>query len=91
MRYKIPLTEFPEEVEISSRLTPEEKDKPIEEGETRHKHTIDEVGPSFHEKSAKNQKENAKVKSYHRKLKEKYKKPQKRGDKIQNKKSRKKK
>ena len=91
MNYKIPLTEFPEEVEMSSRLTPEEKDKPIEEGETRHKHTIDEVGPSFHEKSAKNQKENAKVKSYHRKLKEKYKKPQKRGDKIQNKKSRKKK
>ncbi|HKL39218.1 MAG TPA: DEAD/DEAH box helicase [Cryomorphaceae bacterium] len=91
MNYKIPLTEFPRAVEISSRLTPEEKDKPIEEGETRHKHTIDEVGPAFHEKSEKNQKENAKVKSYHRKLKAKYKKPQKRGDKIQNKKSRKKK
>jgi ATP-dependent RNA helicase RhlE len=84
MKYKIPISEFPEEVEVSARLTPEEKDKPVDEGETNHKHTTVEVGPSFHEKSEKNQKENAKVKAYHRKLKAKYKKPQKRGDKIQN-------
>jgi len=90
MKRKIPTLEFPEEVEVSARLTPEEKDTPPEEGETNHKHTPIEVGASFHEKSEKNQKENAKVKAYHRKLKEKYKKPQKRGDKIQNAKSKRK-
>lgn len=91
MNYTIPLRDFPEGVAVSSQLTPEEKDKPMEEGETNHKHTVVEAGPSFHEKSAKNQKENAKVKAYHRKLKAKYKKPQKRGDKIQNAKKRRKK
>jgi ATP-dependent RNA helicase RhlE len=84
MNYTIPLNEFPEGVEVSARLTPEEKRKPIEQPEQAHKTSTIEVGASFHEKSAKNSKENAKVKTYHRELKEKYKKPQRRGDKIQN-------
>ncbi|WP_276166366.1 DEAD/DEAH box helicase [Zobellia alginiliquefaciens] len=91
MNYQIPQNEFPETVEISSELIPEEQDKPIDlEEESVNTKTV-ERGPSFHEKSAKNSKQKNKVKSYEKTLKQKYKKPQKRGDKIQNKKSRKKK
>jgi ATP-dependent RNA helicase RhlE len=84
MNYKIPLNEIPEEVEISTQLTPEEKDKPVIQEEQVHKNPTIEVGASFHEKSAKNSKVNAKRKSYRTKLKERYKKPIRRGDKIQN-------
>lgn len=91
MNYTIPFNEFPEEVEVSFQLTPEEKTKPIEQPEQSHRIIAIEVGASFHEKSAKNSKENAKVKTYHRELKEKYKKPLRRGDKIQNAKKKKRK
>ncbi|MRX64496.1 DEAD/DEAH box helicase [Maribacter luteus] len=88
MKYKIPFIELPKEVAVSTQLTPEEELKPIgpEDG-TDKDHGI-ESGAAFHSKSAKNSKEKGGVKSYERKLKKKYKKPQKRGDKIQNKKRR---
>ncbi len=91
MNYTIPFNEFPQEVEISSELTPEEDVKPIDPNEELGEDSAIQKGASFHKKSAKNSKVRAEVKSYERKLKRKYKKPQKRGDKIQNKKSRKKK
>lgn len=84
MDYTIPLIEFPKEVEVTSQLTPEEKDTPIAEQESPHKDSAFEVGASFHEKSAKNSKEKTEKKSYRKTLKERYKKPVRRGDKIQN-------
>jgi len=92
MNYKIPSIEIPEEVEVSTQLTPEEKkilypDQP----EEKELEIIREGGAAFHEKSAKNSKVNAERKSYKRKLQERYKKPIKRGDKIQNMKKKRKK
>lgn len=84
MNYHIPLKEFPEEVKIESRLTPEEKNKPIDLDEQSLKETLPEVGASFHEKSAKNSKVNIAKKPYNKQMKEKFKKPLRRGDKIQN-------
>ena len=84
MNYTIPLNAWPSEVKISSELTPEEKDKPIEPVEKVHKKTASEAGPSHHPKSAKNSKPEVKKKSYSEKMKEKFKKPIRRGDKIQN-------
>jgi ATP-dependent RNA helicase RhlE len=84
MKYKIPLTALPDGVEISSRLTPEEKIKPHDLPEKVHNDKRAVAGGAFHEKSAHNVKEIPKEKAYRRKLKEKYKKPQRRGDKIQN-------
>lgn len=84
MNYTIPFNEFPEEVKVSGKLTPEEKNKPIDPEESNQKRPSTEVGASFHEKSAKNSKGKAQKKSYQQKLKERYKKPIKRGDKIQN-------
>lgn len=90
MNYRIPFNEFPEEVKIASQLTPEEKDKPVEIEEVHVKRSTIEAGASFHEKSAKNSKEQVERKSYNTKMKEKFKKPIRRGDKIQNKKKKKK-
>ena len=91
MNYSIPFNEFPEEVKVASQLTPEEKNKPFEEEEEVHiKKSGDEVGASFHEKLAKNSKEQGERKSYQTKMKEKFKKPIRRGDKIQNKKKKRK-
>jgi len=92
MNYKIPSIEIPEEVEVSTQLTPEEKkilypDQP----EEKEVEIIKEGGAAFQEKSAKNSKVNAERKSYKRKLQERYKKPIKRGDKIQNMKKKRKK
>lgn len=84
MKYAIPTNDWPEEVEVSSKLAPEEKDEPIEQVEPAHNRVFEERGASFHEKSAKNSKEKTKKKSYKQTLKEKYKKPLRRGDKIQN-------
>lgn len=84
MNYTIPLNKWPEEVEMSTRLTPEEKEKPMDSDEPHHKTAVIEVGASTHKKSAKNSKEKTERKSYQKKLKERYKKPIKRGDKIQN-------
>lgn len=84
MNYKIPFNEFPEEVNISHELIPEEEEKPIVVEEIAQKNSNREVGASFHEKSAKNSQVNKERKSYATQMKEKYKKPIKRGDKIQN-------
>ncbi len=92
MDYKIPVVDFPEEVEITNQLTPEERPKKREirtKHHDRHSKT-EETGASFHEKKEKNKKVNLGG-SYKRKLAKKYKKPQRRGDKIQNMKSKKRK
>jgi len=92
MDYTIPFNDIPEGVKMSSQLTPEEKNKPIDHDEIYLQRTELKVGPSFQEKSAKNSKVVVKKKSYNITVKEKYKKPVRRGDKIQNlKKKRKKK
>ncbi|NQV53166.1 MAG: DEAD/DEAH box helicase [Flavobacteriales bacterium] len=90
MQYDIPLSPFPEEVKMSSQLTPEEKPKPLVPEEPSAKDAKSQVGASFHEKSAKNSKVKAEKKSYKTILKERYKKPLRRGDKIQNMKKKKK-
>ena len=84
MNYTIPFNEWPEEVAVSAQLTPEEKDKPLDPEEQHHKNTAHQAGDSFHEKSAKNSKEKTVKISYQKKLKERFKKPVRRGDKIQN-------
>lgn len=86
MNTTIPFNEFPEEVEVTSQLTPEESIKPLIPPEPSDKDSAVKVGASFHEKSAKNSKEKKVKKSYKKKMKERYKKPLRRGDKIQNKK-----
>jgi ATP-dependent RNA helicase RhlE len=93
MKYSIPLKEWPEEVKMSSQLTPEEKHKPIDPDEVYdQKPVVKTGGASVHEKSAKNSRERVEKKSYNESVKERYKKPIRRGDKIQNlKKKRKKK
>lgn len=85
MNYTIPLHEFPAEVAVSTQLTPEEKDKPVDQEEAYYKKsTSKKGGAAFHAKSAKNSKEKPEIKSYAKKLKEKYSKPIRRGDKTQN-------
>ena len=88
MSFEIPKIDFPEEVQKSSELLFEER--PIV-GEVKNPHrnaTKIERGPAFHEKKEKNTKNNSGGKAG---LKaKKYKKPQKRGDKRQNLKSKRK-
>jgi ATP-dependent RNA helicase RhlE len=90
MAYEIPKLEFPEDVEISERLTPEERPKHIERNNP-HTRPADEdaPGPAFHQKSEKNSKENLGG-SYRREIAKKYKKPKTRGDKNYNKRNKKK-
>lgn len=87
MQTSIHQNKLPEEVELSTELTPEEKPRPVDEESTQS--SLTKTGASFHEKKEKNKKTNQKE-SYQQQLKRKYKKPIKRGDKIQNKKSKKK-
>ncbi|MGI9526442.1 MAG: helicase-related protein, partial [Weeksellaceae bacterium] len=94
MHYKIPVVPLPEEVTISRQLIPEETDKEDvqEEGPSHMVKDSDIViGASFHEKSEKNSKVNAKRKSYADQMKEKFKKPLRRGDKTMNMKAKKRK
>jgi ATP-dependent RNA helicase RhlE len=81
MDYKIPVVPFPEEVEITKELIPEERPRSTAPNPHRNIKKVTK-GASFHEKSAKNKKTNQGG-SYLRKMK-KYKKPQTRGDKIAN-------
>lgn len=84
MNYTIPVVELPTELEISRQLTPEEKDKPIDfDAQQLHKNDS-EPRPSTQEKSAKNKKEKTKKVPYKTVLKQRFKKPIRRGDKIQN-------
>ena len=85
MNYKITKVEFPSEVEIAERLTPEERPKE-KEYYNPIKRKTDEFtpGPAFHEKSEKNRKINQGG-SYRREISKKYKKPKTKGDKNYNK------
>lgn len=85
MKYSIPFNAFPDEVEVASQLTPEEMIIPAETEEVPDRKIRVGAGASFHKKSARNSKVKTKRKSYQAKMKEKYKRPIKRGDKIQNK------
>jgi len=90
MNFTIPKIAFPDEVEISEKLTREERP---EEKESHNPHKVTqgfEAGEAFHEKSEKNSKVNSSVKKYSRELAKKYKKPKTRGDKNYNKRNRKK-
>jgi len=91
MNYTIPISNIPEEIEISHQLMDDEKDKPVDEINISDKNSMTEYGASFHKKSAKNSKVKTEKKSYNKTLKEKFKKPIRRGDKIQNMKKKKKK
>lgn len=84
MNYEIPIVTFPSEVEVSAQLTPEEKDKPVEQQEHSDNISLTNTGASFHTKLAKNSKQKSDRKSYTPKLKQKYKKPIRRGDKVLN-------
>jgi ATP-dependent RNA helicase RhlE len=89
MDYKIPVIEIPEQVEISTMLT--EDERPREDGDQSKNRTGLEYvpGPAFHEKSEKNSKTNQGG-SYRREIAKKYKKPKTRGDKNYNKRNKKK-
>ncbi|MEP4534067.1 MAG: DEAD/DEAH box helicase [Cyclobacteriaceae bacterium] len=78
MKYKIPVLPFPEEVEESQELTPEERPKPKEINSAHKHHTLDEKGAAFHEKKDKNKKVNLGG-SYRREIAKKYKKPRTKG------------
>jgi len=83
MNYEIPMLEFPEEVEINHDLIPEERPKLKYQKRYDRNDKKEELTAGFHEKSAKNSKVNLGGK-YRKELGKKYKKPQRRGDKIQN-------
>lgn len=87
MDYRIPQQEFPAEVPVSDELAPEERPKTAGKNYLPSTDRKD-AGPGFHEKLEKNKKVNLGG-SYKRKLAAKYKKPQTRGDKNQNKNKRK--
>lgn len=84
MNYTIPLIEFPEEVKVATQLTPEERDSPLDPDEYYEVKHDPDAGASFHEKSEKNSKVKKERVSYENQLKARYKKPLRRGDKIQN-------
>ncbi len=85
MSYEIPQIPFPDEVELSSELTPEER--PKEEELINHNRNTKHRAPglAFHEKKEKNAKTNQGG-SYKRDKEKKYKKAQTRGDKTYHKK-----
>ncbi len=83
MQYEIPKLELPEEVEIATRLTPEEQPKNYEPDNPTRKTDEHAPGPAFHEKSEKNSKTNQGG-SYRREIAVKYKKPKTKGDKTYN-------
>ncbi len=84
MQYEIPKLELPEEVEIATRLTPEEQPKNYEPNNPNNRGADEHApGPAFHEKSEKNSKTNQGG-SYRREIAKKYKKPKTKGDKTYN-------
>ncbi|MEX0997940.1 MAG: DEAD/DEAH box helicase [Flavobacteriaceae bacterium] len=91
MQLKINTLEMPETVEVSEKLTYEERPvvKEINNPGKRNKNDEDAPGPAFHEKKDKNKKENLGG-SYRREIVKKYKKPKTRGDKNYNKRNKKK-
>ena len=90
MDYKIPLLPFPDEVEISNKLTPDERPNEDLLENRRNRGSNEHVaGEAFHEKSEKNKKTNQGG-SYRREIAKKYKKPKTRGDKNYNRRNKKK-
>ena len=77
MRYSIPLLPLPTDLEISDVLTEDEKPKFYMKTDRVKLPKKKDVGPAFHEKSAKNSKVNQKV-TRKEQMKKKYKKPIKR-------------
>jgi len=82
MAYSIPKSDFPDAVEVSKELTPEEQQKKVVK--VRLESRKNPLGSAFHEKKEKNKKVN-RGGSYKRELAKKYKKPLTRGDKNINK------
>ncbi|MCL4128993.1 UNVERIFIED_CONTAM: hypothetical protein GTU68_065923 [Idotea baltica] len=87
MDYQIPTIDFPEEVEVSLQLTPDEKPR-HKEINTGGNDSRAGLKSGFHEKKDKNKKTNLGGK-YRREIAKKYKKPKTRGDKIRNKRKKK--
>ena len=77
MNYKVPVRELPADLEISDVLTDDEKPKVKMKAHLIAMPRIEDSGPAFHEKSAKNKKVPTKIK-HSDKMKKKYKKPLKR-------------
>ena len=89
MDYEIPVLELPEEVEISTMLTEDERPKE-DENQSKNRTQVEHIpGAAFHERSEKNSKTNQGG-SYRREIAKKYKKPKTRGDKNYNKHNKKK-
>ncbi len=80
MSYTVPVKDLPENLEISTELTEEEKPKVYMKIIQPKKKKVEVKGASFHKKSAKNSKTNVKT-SRKDVMKKKYKKPITRGDK----------
>jgi ATP-dependent RNA helicase RhlE len=80
MKYEVPITALPEDLEISNVLTEDEKPKIFMKTDLIKLPKREDGGGSHHEKSAKNSKVNRKVR-HSDKMKEKYGKPKKRGKK----------
>nr|WP_321236433.1 DEAD/DEAH box helicase [uncultured Psychroserpens sp.] len=89
MDMKVPLLDFPSEVEISKQLIEEERPQIKERYNPTKRRDEDAPGPAFHEKKDKNKKENLGG-SYKFKIAAKYKKPKTKGDKNYNKRNKKK-
>lgn len=91
MKQAVSIVDFPEDVEVSKELTPEERpeSKEIYNPLKRNQDDEDAPGPAFHEKKDKNKKVNLGG-SYQRIISKKYKKPKTRGDKNYNKRNKKK-
>lgn len=84
MDMEIPLLDFPDEVEISEQLTPEERPRPKDTKNPNRNFKRDlEGGGAFHEKKEKNKKTNQGG-SYRPMIAKKYKKPRTRGSKSVN-------
>jgi ATP-dependent RNA helicase RhlE len=90
MDYKIPVLDLPEDIEISTLLTEDERPRE-DQGISKNRTGLEYVpGPAFHEKSEKNSQVNLGG-SYRREIAKKYKKPKTRGDKNYNLRNKKKK
>ncbi|MCK8481189.1 DEAD/DEAH box helicase [Psychroserpens algicola] len=89
MDMKVPLLDFPSEVEVSKQLIEEERPQIRERNNPTKRSDEDAPGPAYHEKKDKNKKENLGG-SYKFKIAAKYKKPKTRGDKNYNKRNKRK-
>jgi ATP-dependent RNA helicase RhlE len=81
MNYTIPMLSWPEEVEISTLLTPDEMPKATTPNVRVKLTKVEEGGGAFHEKKAKNKKVNNKIR-YSELMRIKYGKPKTRGQKL---------